>query len=545
MKRLVLTIAIVAMFLGIAEAQVQQLVDFNNTSNLTTLFNPDSSPEFTNIADSGIGNTGSIDVPLGSYDIWTTKAGYSVSGEGDVYTLSAFFKIKENDGYGGLGFSPNSTNECDDYGSPVFGLGMAFHGGGGMFVNNQVLTDVSWPPDLVLGNWYKMILKVTARGANTYDMDFQIWNSDANGTLGTMKADRTLNGVVNADIGSASTLHVYFSAAGSRMEKIDDFYINLEGGAVIVDPGEPVVLTDGVSAVTTGTATCGGNVTDDQGAAVTARGVCWSTTTGPTIALSTKTSDGTGNGTFVSSITGLAASTTYYVRAYATNGVGTSYGAEQTFATNGFTTATVPAGSGTSVDPYKVAALGNLLWVSQNSSAWGAYYRQTADIDASETSGWNGGLGWTPIGNIGTYFTGNYDGQGHTISGLYINHLINWIGLFGVVINGSVSNLGAINVNISGFNDTGGLVGQGENISNCYTTGTVSGYQYTGGLVGQGSSVSNCHSSCTVSGSSASGGLLGTGSDIENCYSTGNVIRIVGSGYDDLGGFMVRVRFLF
>jgi hypothetical protein len=63
--------------------------------------------------------------------------------------------------------------------------------------------------------------------------------------------------------------------------------------------------------------------------------VCWSTATGPTTALTTKTTDGSGTGTFTSAITGLAASTLYYVRAYATNSAGTSYGNEVTFTTTG------------------------------------------------------------------------------------------------------------------------------------------------------------------------------------------------------------------
>jgi hypothetical protein len=314
----------------IYRAEAQTLVDFNNTSDLTDLFNPSSTPAFTNISDQGIGNTGSIDVPIGTTDIWTTKAGYSVSGEGDVYTLSAFFKIKENSGYGGLGFSANAQNEPDSYGSPEYGLGMAFHGGGGMFINNQVQTAVSWPPDLVLGNWYKMILKVTAIGSNTFDLLFQIWNSDADGVIGTMKTEQTQNGVVNAEVGSASTLHVYFSAAGSRMEKIDNFEINLEGGAVIIEEGQPVVLTDSVYSITVSTATCDGNVTDDNGTAVTEKGVCWNTTGSP-ITADSKTSDGTGTGPYTSSITGLSSGMTYYVRTYATNSVGTSYGNEISF----------------------------------------------------------------------------------------------------------------------------------------------------------------------------------------------------------------------
>jgi len=65
---------------------------------------------------------------------------------------------------------------------------------------------------------------------------------------------------------------------------------------------------------------------------VTARGVCWSTTTNPTTADS-KTVDGTGVGTFTSAITGIASGVTYYVRSYATNSVGTIYGTEVSFTT--------------------------------------------------------------------------------------------------------------------------------------------------------------------------------------------------------------------
>jgi len=96
-------------------------------------------------------------------------------------------------------------------------------------------------------------------------------------------------------------------------------------------PTVPAITTDPVTNITGSTATCGGNVTNSGGATVTARGVCWSTSAGPTIALSTKTNDGTGTGTFVSSITGLTNGTTYHVRAYATNSVGTAYGNEVTF----------------------------------------------------------------------------------------------------------------------------------------------------------------------------------------------------------------------
>ena len=103
----------------------------------------------------------------------------------------------------------------------------------------------------------------------------------------------------------------------------------------------PTVTTSTVSNTTSSTATCGGNVTNDGNATVTARGVCWSTSHNPTVSNS-HTTDGSGTGSFTSSITGLSQNTTYYVRAYATNSVGTAYGNEVSFTTPG--TQPVPDG---------------------------------------------------------------------------------------------------------------------------------------------------------------------------------------------------------
>jgi uncharacterized protein (TIGR02145 family) len=93
----------------------------------------------------------------------------------------------------------------------------------------------------------------------------------------------------------------------------------------------PSVTTTEVTNITGTGASSGGNVTDDGEVNVTARGVCWSTTTGPTVALTTKTTNGSGKGIFSSTITGLSSGTPYFIRAYATNQYGTSYGAEIPF----------------------------------------------------------------------------------------------------------------------------------------------------------------------------------------------------------------------
>lgn len=94
----------------------------------------------------------------------------------------------------------------------------------------------------------------------------------------------------------------------------------------------PVLTTSAVITITETTATGGGNITLDGGSAVTARGVCWSTTAVPTI-VNSKTTDGTGTGGFTSALTGLTAGTIYIVRAYATNSAGTAYGSVVSFST--------------------------------------------------------------------------------------------------------------------------------------------------------------------------------------------------------------------
>lgn len=93
------------------------------------------------------------------------------------------------------------------------------------------------------------------------------------------------------------------------------------------------VTNDTASSITIESAILTGTVINDGGAAVTSRGICWSTSVNPTVSLITKTINGTGIGSFSSIISNLTPSTTYYARAYATNSAGTAYGNEVVFTT--------------------------------------------------------------------------------------------------------------------------------------------------------------------------------------------------------------------
>ena len=126
-------------------------------------------------------------------------------------------------------------------------------------------------------------------------------------------------------------------------------------------PPPPTVSTADVSSITVTTAISGGNITNDGGEPVTTRGVCWSIYENPTID-SAKTTDGGGSGEYVSNLTSLAGGTTYYVRAYATNNVGTAYGEQKVLSTSSAFDGTFYYDGRT----YKYKAFGTQTWMVEN-----------------------------------------------------------------------------------------------------------------------------------------------------------------------------------
>lgn len=142
--------------------------------------------------------------------------------------------------------------------------------------------------------------------------------------------------------------------------------------------------TSAVINITGTTAESGGNILSDGGATITARGVCWSTSANPTVALSTKTTNGMGLGSFTSNIAGLLEGTTYFVRAYATNSFGTAYGNEVSFNTTG-----TPLTTNTDFDGnvYDMVTIGTQVWMKQNLKTT-HYKNGTAIPNVTDNAAW-------------------------------------------------------------------------------------------------------------------------------------------------------------
>ncbi|MGN0582621.1 MAG: GLUG motif-containing protein, partial [Oscillospiraceae bacterium] len=154
---------------------------------------------------------------------------------------------------------------------------------------------------------------------------------------------------------------------------------------------------------------------------------------------------------------------------------------------------------------------------------------------------------WTPIGwydivnSVKHSYTGTFDGQGHTVSGLYFNNDADYVGLFGYIgTGGAIKNVGVVDSYINAYQHVGGVCGYNyaknngtATITNCYNTGTVSGNSEVGGVCGNNyaesngtATITNCYNTGTVSGNSNVGGVCGanvavfTGgtAEITNCY---------------------------
>jgi len=169
----------------------------------------------------------------------------------------------------------------------------------------------------------------------------------------------------------------------------------------------PTITTTNVTLVTPTTAQSGGNITSDGNTTITERGICYSTTTSPTIANSKLVAAGT-LGIFTSNLTDLTAGTTYYLRAYATNSIGTAYGSEISF-----TTYNIDAISDIDNNYYNIIIIGTQTWMKEN-------LKTTKYIDGSTINNITDNSAWTSQTNGAfCWYNNDADTYKNTYGALY------------------------------------------------------------------------------------------------------------------------------
>ena len=211
--------------------------------------------------------------------------------------------------------------------------------------------------------------------------------------------------------------------------------------------------------------------------------------------------------------------------------------------------AELPKGNGTATNPYKISSVYNLLWiagcVNSGNELTDMYFVQTENIDMALTRDWSDGEGWMPIGGYFYYsgimmkygFKGYYNGDGYTISNIYINRPdYEYQGLFGYVTSGEVSNLNLENVEVTGLENVGGITAYmysanitGCSVRNCkikatdFYVGGISGYQDSG-------VISDCIVDGDITGQDYVGGIVSWINEgkVINCATMGSVTGVPG-----------------
>lgn len=184
------------------------------------------------------------------------------------------------------------------------------------------------------------------------------------------------------------------------------------------------------------------------------------------------------------------------------------------------------SGAGTSGDPYQITSWAQLDEVRDDLTA---HYLLMNDLGSGDTgydtyasSSANSGAGWEPIGTLSNNFSGTFNGENHSISGLFIDRSsTNYIGLFGDILNAEIKNISLLSVDIAGRNLVGALVGR---------------------IAGNDAVIENCHSSGSVGGNSSIGGLAGR---LDRSFTTNHVsfykcsssVNVIATG-NDAGGLI-------
>ncbi|MEI8049792.1 MAG: pectinesterase family protein, partial [Bacteroidota bacterium] len=203
--------------------------------------------------------------------------------------------------------------------------------GGTLVVDSVRMKLAAWAtPDFRVSVYYSKDPAFTLSSGIQLRNDIAVSNGTFSKTLSTLRSNNTFNS------GESMYLRLYpyhITTSGDQWKLLGLDSIAVFGKVTGITADPPTVSSTAISGISTTFVSTGGNITTDGGAAVTDRGIVYSSTsTSPTITDS-KIQTGTGSGIFTTQLSGLTAGTTYYARAYATNSAGTSYGTVLTFTT--------------------------------------------------------------------------------------------------------------------------------------------------------------------------------------------------------------------
>jgi len=240
---------------------------------------------------------------------------------------------------------------------------------------------------------------ILSNGGSSITAKGVCWATSSNPTITNSKTnDGTGTGVFTSNLTALLPNTLYYVRAYAT-NSVGTAYGNQVSFTTLSNIILPTLTTASITNISSSTATSGGNISSDGGGAITSKGVCWSTSSNPTTSNS-KTTDGSGSGSFISTLTNLQPNTTYYVKAYSINSIGTAYGNEISFTT-------------TSLNP---GCVNTVLWptsvvtVPQSANQTIEITPGNGELDCnfageySRTDGWKDGLKYTVFSTRNTDF---------------------------------------------------------------------------------------------------------------------------------------------
>ena len=337
-----------------------------------------------NITDDGADNITARGICWNTTGDPVVTGDHTIDGTGTGVFISSMTSLQVNKTYFVRAYATNSVGT-------VYGESFSFATTNLPVLSTNPVTAVTGTSATTGGNIFAGgELSITSRGV--------CWNTTGNPTL---EDSHTENGT-----GTGSFTSIITGLSMGITYFVRAYAVNSSGTAYgneyfFTTLNVPTITTDNVSLISGISATCGGNIIYNGGAVVTARGICWNTSGNP-VFTDSRVDAGTGTGMFSAEMTGLTIGTTYYIRAYAINSIGTTYGSPKSFTTQNY--ASVTTGAVTNITYTTAVGGGNIT------SDGGALITQR-------------GVCWNTTGNPDTIGYHTNDGSGAGVFNSYITGL--------------------------------------------------------------------------------------------------------------------------